>query len=349
MRVRSLIALCLVVGAAMACNEKALEGVDRPAEGGAPTGTLSAEESSKVLARVGDHAITVGEYVAALEHIDQFDRLRYQSPERRKELLSQMIDLELLAAEAKRRGYDQEPQAQQEVREILRDALLQRARKGAPGPSDIPDAEIRAYYDAHREEFRDAERRRVSVIVLPSEAAAEQALDAAKKTTTPKDWGEIVKARSVDPQAKANVPVDLAGDQGMVSAVGDPHGENTRVPDAVRAAVFEIAKVGDVFPRVVHADIRYFVVKLTQKTDAHDRTYAEAERSIRVKLVQEKLKQRDEDLVTALRAKFPVQIDEAALAKVAVDLSDAGAGADGGGPSPGSAFPRPQRGGGGIH
>ena len=334
MRVRPLLAVVLLTLAG--CNDKALQG-DRKVDGGPVPASLTAEQSSKVLARVGDRTITVGDYVAALEHIDQFDRLRYQSPERRKELLNQMIDLELLAAEAKKRGYDQDPQAQEEIRGVLRDALMEQARKGSPGPNDIPDAEVHAYYDAHREEFRDAERRRISVIVLPSEAAATQALDAAKKATTATQWGELVRSRSVDAQAKANVPVDLAGDLGMVSAVGDPRGDNARVPDAVRAAVFEIPKVGDVLGRVVHADERFFIVRLTQQTEAHDRSFVEAERSIRVSLVQEKIRERDADLVATLRAKFPVQIDEAALSKVSVDLTDP----RDGGSHPGVEAPKP--------
>jgi peptidyl-prolyl cis-trans isomerase C len=344
MRVRTLPVVLLLASLA-GCNDKALQG-ERKVDGGPVVASLTPEQSSKVLARIGDRTITVGDYVASLEHIDQFDRLRYQSPERRKELLSEMIDLELLSEEAKKQGYDQEPLAQQEVREILRDALLQQARKGSPGPNDIPDAEVHAYYDAHREEFRDAERRRISAIVLPNAAAAEQALEAAKKAPAPTQWGELVRARSVDPQAKANVPVDLAGDLGMVSAVGDPRGDNARIPEPVRAGAFEIPKVGDVLGRVVQADIRFFVVRLTQKTEAHDRSFVEAERSIRVKLVQEHMRQRDEDLVAALRAKYPVQIDEAALANVRVDLSDAGTGEGGppGGGGPGGGFPRPQRG-----
>jgi hypothetical protein len=250
-----------------------------------------------------------------------------------------MIDVELLAAEAKRKGYDQGPLAQQEMREILRDSLLSQSRKGSPGPNDVPEAEVHAYYDAHRDEFRDSERRRVSAIVLPNAAAAADALEAAKKATTASQWGELVRSRSVDTQAKANVPVDLAGDFGMVSVVGDSRGDNPRVPTVVRAGLFEIDKVGDVLGHVVTDGLRYFVIRLTQKTEAHDRSFAEAERSIRVKLVQDKLKERDDTLVTSLRAKFPVVIDEAALAKVNVDLSDAGPAPQGGG------LPRGPRGG----
>ena len=62
-----------------------------------------------MLARVGDRTITLGDYVAALEHMDQFDRLRYQSPERRKELLGEMINVVLLARRGAREGVRQGP------------------------------------------------------------------------------------------------------------------------------------------------------------------------------------------------------------------------------------------------
>ncbi|MBN9161495.1 MAG: peptidyl-prolyl cis-trans isomerase, partial [Myxococcales bacterium] len=93
--------------------------------------------------------------------MDQFDRLRYQSAERRKELLDEMITVELLAMEATAKGYDKDPLAQQELRAILRDAMLAEARKGAPTPADVPESEVRAWFEAHRAEYKDPERRRV--------------------------------------------------------------------------------------------------------------------------------------------------------------------------------------------
>ena len=285
---------------------------------------LTPEQAAQVLAKVGGSTITLGDYAAALAHMDQFDRLRYQSPERRKELLTEMINVKLLAQEARDKGYDKDPRTQEELRAVLRDAMLKEARKGAPMPADIPADEVRAYYDAHRSEFRDPERRRVSVIVLGSEAAAQAVLDQAKKGLSAAEWGALVRAKSVDPSAKANVPVDLAGDVGIVSPPGDSRGDVPRVPDAVRAAVFSIAKVGDVAPQVVQAQGRFFVVRLTVKNDPQDRTFPEAERSIRVKLSQEKLRAREDASLAELKAKFPVQIDDQAMATVVADVPDGG-------------------------
>jgi DNA-directed RNA polymerase subunit F len=288
---------------------------------------LTPEQAAQVLARVGDRTITLGDFQAALEHMDQFDRMRYTAPERRKELLGEMIDVMLLADEARAKGYDQDPVAQQEVREILRDAMLKKAREGVPPPNDIPQEEVRAYYDEHRADFRDPERRRLSAIVLPTEAAANAALDAARKGNAAR-WGELVRTKSIDPGAKANTPIDLAGDLGFVSPPGDPRGANQRIPEEVRAALFGIDKVGDVGAHVVGAGGKYWVIRLTARTDAHDRTLEEADRQIRVKLAQDKIRAREEALLDELRKQYPVSIDEAALAQVGVQLPSVDGGAD---------------------
>jgi peptidyl-prolyl cis-trans isomerase C len=287
---------------------------------------LTAEQSAQVLAKVGDRTITLGEYVAALEHMDQFDRMRYQAPERRQELLDEMIDVMLLADVAREKGYDKDVIAQQEVREILRDAMLRRAREGLPGPNEIPEAEVRADYEAHRDDFRDPERRRVSAIDVSDEANGNAVLEAAKKAT-PVRWGELVRAHSADSRAKEGGPADLAGDFGFVGPPGDPRGANPHVPEEVRAAAFEIAMVGDVLPRLVKSRGRSYVVKLTGKTPAHDRTFEEAERAIRVRLAQNKIHAKEAALVDELRQHYPVQIDEAALSEVRVELprTDGGA------------------------
>jgi parvulin-like peptidyl-prolyl isomerase len=305
------------------CKKAPVQGAGTTDAGGS-AGELTPEQSAKVIARVGDRTITVGSYVAALQHMDSFDRVRYQSPERRKELLAEMIDVMLLADEARARGYDKDPVTQQEIREVLREAMLKKARADVPGPNEVPDDEVRVYYETHRTDFRDPERRRVSAIVLASEGAARSLLDAAARASGTQ-WGELVRSRSIDPQAKANVPADLAGDMGFVAPPGDPRGDNPRVPDEVRKAAFQITNVGDVSPAPVKAGGKFYLVRLTSKTDPHDRSLQEAERMIRVRLAQDKAHVREERLLDDLRQQFHINIDEAALAQVKVEMPDAGA------------------------
>jgi len=323
-------ALVLALGSAsLACTSCKGSSSGSSADAGAAVpGVLTAQQAAQVLARVGDRTITLGDFEAALEHLDQFDRMRYQSPERRKELLGEMIDVMLLADEARAKGYDKDPVTQQELREILRDAMLKKAREGVPAPNEIPEEDVRAYFDAHKADFHDPERRRVSAIVLSSETTAATTLDAAKKAT-PAQWGELVRSKSVDSMAKSNTPLDMAGDFGFVSPPGDARGANQRVPEEVRVGLFDVDKVGDVLPRVVKSGAgKLYVIKLTAKTDAHDRTLEDAERQIRVKLAQDDIRAREQALLDDLRKQYPVKIDEAALGQVTVQLPAVDAGAD---------------------
>lgn len=292
---------------------------DAGASGPAASAAIDAQ---RVLARVGAHTITVDDYRAALEHMDEFDRIRYQAPERRKELLYEMIDVLLLADEARDRGYDRDPEVQQQLREILRDAMLKKAREGAPTPDAIPAQQIRSYFESHRDEFHDPERRRVSVVILSTRVAAERALEEARAADAG-SWGDLVRSRSVDRPGK-DVPPDLTGDLGFVSPPGDPRGNNPRVPAEVRAAVFEVGRVGEILPRVVAANGLFYIVKLESKSDAHDRTEEDADRSIRMKLSHEAARAREDEMLDDLRRQIGVQIDEAAVASVNPDAGPVG-------------------------
>jgi parvulin-like peptidyl-prolyl isomerase len=309
-----------LLGLLPACRTKSGSGTAPSASASAaPPVGLTPELAARVLAKVGDHEITLGEYAATLNRMDPFERLRYQSADRRKQLLDELVDLELLAEEARRRGLDKQPETQERVRQMLRDELLTEVRASVPSPSDISEADARRYYDEHRDDFREPERRRVAHIALGSEAEAKSVLEKALGAS-PSEWGTLVETKSKDTRNKpsALLPPELAGDLGIVGPPGHARGENPNVPEALRAAVFEIDKLGGVLPRPVPVAGSFHIVRMTGKTDARDRTFADAERSIRVALVQERIRTREAELEAELKKKYPVTIDEAQLAKIPV-------------------------------
>jgi hypothetical protein len=133
---------------AVGCNERALDRTKRGDAGVWPAG-LTAEQAALVVAKVGDRAITLGDYAATLERMDQFDRLRYQSPERRRELLEEIIDVELLA-QMRGRKSSTSGETQQAIRQVLRDALLVEARRGFRRRRTSPGGNPRLLRNASR-------------------------------------------------------------------------------------------------------------------------------------------------------------------------------------------------------
>jgi peptidyl-prolyl cis-trans isomerase C len=285
-----------------------------------PAGQLTPELARQVLAKVGDREITLGEYAETLERMDPFERLRYQSPDRRKLLLNEIIQVELLAEEAKRRGLDKQPETQERLRQMLKDELLRDVRRNVPGPSDIAEAEVHTYFDAHHDEFKEPERRRVAHLELASEAQAKAALQKAEGASAA-DWGKLVAELSLDkpPPSLGPAPTELAGDLGIVGPPGHPRGANPKVPESLRAAVFEVDKVGGVLAHVVATDNGHFhVVRMTGRTEARDRSFQDSERTIRVAIVQQRIREREAQLEQELKQRYPVSIDDGALAQVKV-------------------------------
>jgi hypothetical protein len=248
--------------------------------------------------------------------MDRLERLRYQTADRRKQLLDEMIDVELLAREAERRGLSERAETKELVRQILRAEVLADLRDKVPAPEDVPASEVRAYYEAHHEDFREPERRRVAHISLPDRVTAEKVL-AEARSATPKRWGELVRMYSVD-RPSVDVPDELAGDLGLLTAPKAHENDNGQASEAVRAAAFEIPSVGAVLDHVVPDGGIFHVLRLIGKNDARDRSLAEADRAIRVHLVEERMRKAQEDLGQELRARYPVRIDTGALAKVPV-------------------------------
>ncbi|WP_437481284.1 peptidylprolyl isomerase [Sorangium sp. So ce1014] len=311
---RSLLAISLAA-LVVSCDEPALQA---PSDAGEPVLGLTAEQSTRVLAKVGDRVITLGDFGRTLERMDQFDRLRYQTKERRRELLSEIIDAELLALEARRRGLEKDAAVEDAIRQILREAMIAQARKGLPAPADIPASEVRAYYEANADKFSEPERRRAAAIVVGDKALGEKVLKAAQKAGSGSAWGELVLKHSLTaPKDKsAAPPLDLAGELGIVSPPGDPRGAHPQVPEPVRAAVFRIGSLGAVSDELVEADGRFYIVRLSGLTGGHRRELAAAERSIRVALLQQKMQEQERAIEDELRKKFPVEINDAALSSV---------------------------------
>jgi parvulin-like peptidyl-prolyl isomerase len=311
-----------------ACRQKH-ETSPAPSESAsAPPGLLTPELAKQVLAKVGDREITLGEYAETLERMDPFERLRYQSADRRKQLLNEIIQVELLAEEAKRRGLDKLPETRERLRQMLKDELLRDLRRTTPAPNDIPDAEVHAYFDAHHDEFREPERRRVAHVVVASEAKAKSVLQTALGASAA-EWGRLVSEVSVEqpPKTAGPAPAELAGDLGIVGPPGHPRGANPRVPEALRAAVFQIDKLGGVLDHVVADGGKFHIVRMTGRTEARDRSFQDAERTIRVAIVQDRIRAREEQLEQELRQRYPVTIDDQALAEAKVPEVDDGSAA----------------------
>jgi peptidyl-prolyl cis-trans isomerase C len=281
---------------------------------------LTEEQSKQVLAKVGDTTITLGEFADRLAGQSPYLRARYQSPERRKEFLDNMVRFELLALEAKKRGQDKLPEVQR-VREQMMVQQMMKELFDDQGVklSDITDKEIQAYYDQNQAEFHKPAQRRASHILFKDKAKAEGVLK--KLLAAPDDmelFRKLAEQNNLDESTK-----DRFGDLRFFGA--EPAAGETGPPKPVRDAAFKLAKTGDLSPELIQSEQGFHIVKLTGERAALDRTLEDARRLIQNRLWRKKREDAIEAFVTELRGKAELKENLELLSQVKVDTSTAGA------------------------
>jgi peptidyl-prolyl cis-trans isomerase C len=311
---------------AAACDEKSKPEATAPAaqEATAPGADksnlkygLTPEQAAQVLVEVGDTKITLGEFAERLGSQSPYLRARYNSPERRREFLENMVRFELLAAEAERRGFTKSDDVERVRRQVMVQQMMSDMfDKGGLKLTDITDDQVKSYYEEHLSEFDKPAQVRASHILFKDKTAAENALKELKQQPTDMDlFRKLAEQRSQDAATKAS-----AGDLRFFSEVPDAKGEtdDPERPAAVRKAAFSLANVGDLYPEVVESERGFHIVKLTGRREALKRTLEDARRMIQNKLWRSKREEAIEKFVADLRAKANVQENPDALARVQV-------------------------------
>lgn len=305
MLVRLVLIAALTVAVA-GCSKKADEASEEPQEW--PKHGLTEAQAGEVLAKVGDRTITVGEFAERLASQSPYLRARFESPERRREFLDNLIRFELLVYEAKRRGYADNPEIVRARRNAMIQQLIKREVDEPLAETPITDAEVEAVYEANPTEFDRPEQLRASHVLVTNEARGQKVLATAKKADIA-GFRKLAREQSEDEATK-----DDGGDLRFFEADGE--GAPSK---AIRKAAFSIGKVGAVYPELIEDDDGYHVIMLTGRRPALTRTFEQAKRAIRHKLTRERKNASMEALMERLRQDIKVEVDYDALSEVQVD------------------------------
>ncbi len=269
---------------------------------------------AKVVAKVGDVEITVGEVEDSINVQSPFLRQRYQDPQKLREFVQQMIRFELMAAEAQRKGYgDHEAvirtRKQNAVQRMIRERFDEQMT-----PETIPEEEVRAYYDSHDAEFHRPEMVRASHILLDTREAA-VALIGELQEQDARAFRQAARERSVDTETKLR-----GGDLRYFTREGQGiNAQDAEVDPAIVAAAFALSEVGDVTAQPVAVGEKFSVIKLTGRRPEEHRSYEEASQTIRLRMWRERRQTGLEDLVRQLRERYHPEIHEERMSPIHLD------------------------------
>ena len=280
MRMRDLLlAGALALGTLVGCGDDAKKGSDLTLA----AGDLEDGEKGQIVARIGAEAITVEEFEARLNQQSPFVRARYDSPQRKREFLDSLVRFELIAAEAERKGYADDPDVKLAKKQALVRAFTAGELRDLVSLSDITDADIQAYYTANEAEFVRPAQVRLSHLVVPDEAQARalltevQGLIAADRLKAREIFAEFVRRHATDEKARLD-----AGDIGFVGEPGVSKTPNqVKAPPAVARAAFALQAVGDLTAEPIKTSAGWHLVQKTGFRRPYRRELSDARTSIR--------------------------------------------------------------------
>ncbi len=276
-----------------------------------PKHGLTEAQANEVLVKVGDRTITVGEFADRLASQSPYLQARFESPERRREFLDNLVRYELLVYEARRRGYANEPEVLHTQRNLMIQELIKQEVDVPLENSEVSDEEVKAAYEANPTEFDRPAQVRVSHILIKDRKRAQKTLADAKGADR-SNFAALARERSEDEDSKAD-----GGNLGFFTV------DDEKPSKALRDAAFSIQTVGKVYPELVEDNAGFHILMLTGKRAELKRTYEQAQRAIRHKLTRERKDAAMEALTERLRSEIEVEIDYDALEDVRVDVSDA--------------------------
>ncbi len=267
---------------------------------------------SQVVAQIGDSTITVGDVQERINKQSPFIRARYTTIEKKKEFLDNLIRFEVMADEAKKRGYDKDPEVERVMKQQMISKFLQKDFESKIKVEDVPDADVEKYYKDHPEEFNKKDEVRVSEILVKDKPKADKAYNEAKgqsKTAgaDQKGFRDLVTKYSEDDESKAR-----GGDLTFFDK------DSTAFPKPVVDAAFKLGDVGDVSPPV-KTDKGWVVLKLTQKRPGFNRPLAEVKRQIQQRLFRDTRTKKLDEFIADLKKNTKIDINEANLGKVVIE------------------------------
>jgi parvulin-like peptidyl-prolyl isomerase len=268
----------------------------------------AAERSGPRVATIGTLSVSAADIERHLAGESEAARRLYQDKSARKELVDGVIRFELLASEAERRGYANDPDVirgmkQQMIARMLQDEAAKQADE------TISAEEITHYFEEHHGEFHKPAAASVREIVTKDRATADALANEARSSRRP-DYFADQKAFKKLASRHLSEPGKPGGQESVFFEE-----QSSPFPKEVTQAIFAMTELGEVTGPIESAQ-GYHVVKLAGRRPEVTRAVDQVREQIRQQLVMARRKQRTDSFIAELRKRTPIQIDEAALDQV---------------------------------
>ena len=310
--------LFLIFGAG--CGDK--DDGAKPGKGASPAALeqelpdgLTPEQASKVVARVGEREITVGDVTRQINRLSPYIRRRWAAPEKRKEFLDKLIRVELLSQEAERLGLGDDPEVQRTIKQVMTRIMIKNDLEKNLLPTSVSEEELKKEYQKDFVRYNRPAQIRASQIVVKDRAEAVKIISELKAT---KRNSRLFRGKaekiSIDQQTKSR-----GGDIGYFSKPSERRDGEPDIPAEVAEAAWRLKEVGDITEKPVETGIGFHIVRLSNKRAETSQSFENAKRTLENKLLREKRREILDKFIEELKSKAKIEIFQENIAKLRIN------------------------------
>ncbi|GAB7025527.1 peptidylprolyl isomerase [Geotalea toluenoxydans] len=234
-------------------------------------GTVHAEEVNPVVGKVGDFVLRQADLERVIANLTPEAQQKFQGEQEQASLVNQILLTKALAAKARKEGFERKPEVKEQLSYIIDQFLGQEyLRKVVTANVEVPDAELKKYYQEHEKDFVVPERVKVRHIYFAAEKDATAEVKAQARAKAEKiaaqlkkgeDFAKLAGESSEDAESSAN-----GGDLGYLT----PGKTNS---EEFEKAAFSL-KAGEVSP-VVETPFGYHIIKVDERQEKRTATFEE--------------------------------------------------------------------------
>jgi len=253
-----------------------------------------------VVLTIGERTITRVQFELLLASLAQNGRAASTPAEKRK-VAEQYGDLEMMAQEARKRMLDQSPEAKQMIAVQADNVLANLLAKKINEQVQFTDLDLRAYYDAHKDDFEEAKG---SHILIRFKGSKVPLKTNEKDLTEPEALAKAQEIRGkiqagADFATLAKAESDDAGSAVKGGDLGTFRHKQMVGPFDEAAFTLPVGQVSE----PVRTDFGYHIIKISSRTS---KTFEEAKPEIEKQLKPKIVK----DAMEKIKAQTPVTLND---------------------------------------
>jgi peptidyl-prolyl cis-trans isomerase C len=176
--------------------------------------SFAQQNAQKPVATINGEVVTAQALDQMYDRMDAQTHAQYEKAGGKAAFLDNYVKKRLLVQEALKSGFDKRPEIQTEINAAKENAIFDAYVRDVIGGAVVKETDVRAYYDAHPQDFATPERVHVRHIVItasssgPHSRTKEQALDVIKDIAVQLRERNFAARAITDPQAAARLRVN---------------------------------------------------------------------------------------------------------------------------------------------